>query len=123
MKKSYQTKTGIYFCGKAEELVAARETKPYLGKIDLIFTSPPFPLNRKKKYGNLDGKEYVDWIANLAPIFKALIKPTGSIVMEIGNTWDKGLPTMSTWALRALLAFLDEGNFSLCQQFIWNNPA
>ena len=99
------------------------EFKPYVGNVDLIFTSPPFPLNRKKKYGNLDGLEYVKWIADFAIGFNKLLKPTGSIVMEIGNTWEKGQPTMSTLAIRSLLAFLDKGNLNLCQQFVWYNPA
>jgi site-specific DNA-methyltransferase (cytosine-N4-specific) len=30
---------------------------------------------------------------------------------------------MSTLALKALLAFLERGNFTLCQQFVWHNPA
>lgn len=123
MKRKYHTKFGSYYYGKAEDLLSAIQLKPIVGKVDLIFTSPPFPLNRKKKYGNREGKDYIDWIASLAPTFRNLIRPTGSIVMEIGNSWEKGQPTMSTLGLRALLAFLDEGNFYLCQQFIWNNPA
>ena len=30
---------------------------------------------------------------------------------------------MSTLALKALLAFLEAGQLTLCQQFVWNNPA
>ena len=123
MDLNYQTELGSYYCGGSQDLSITEQLKTYKGNIDLIFTSPPFPLNRPKKYGNLYGQEYVDWIASFAPIFKEFLKPTGSIVMEIGNTWIKGQPTMSTWGLRAFLAFLYKGEFNLCQQFIWNNPA
>ncbi len=41
----------------------------------------------------------------------------------MGNAWEPGKPVMSTLALRALLAFLDAGQFFLCQQFICYNPA
>lgn len=123
MQISYQTDSGIYLLGKAEEISTSPILQPYQGSIDLIFTSPPFPLNRKKKYGNLEGQAYIDWLVSFAPIFRSLLKSTGSIVMELGNSWEKGSPAMSTLALRALLAFLDEGEFVLCQQFIWNNPA
>src|SRR5207248_3906619 len=64
--------------------------------LQLIFTSPPFPLNRKKKYGNLKGEEYVRWLASFAPRFRKLLKPNGSIVIEVGNAWEPGLPVMST---------------------------
>jgi len=65
----------------------------------------------------------VDWLADFAPIFKKVLKPTGSIVLELGNAWEAGRPVMSTLALKALLAFLERGEFTLCQQFVWYNPA
>ena len=52
-----------------------------------------------------------------------MLKENGSIVLELGNAWKPGRPVMSTLSIRALLAFLEAGNFALCQQFVWNNPA
>jgi len=95
----------------------------FRGKIDLIFTSPPFPLNRKKKYDNKQGDAYVVWLKAFAPLFKRFLSPTGSIVMEVGNSWEPGRPVMSTLALESLLAFLRTGRLHLCQQFVWHNPA
>lgn len=109
--------------GAAEEVLHSKAANIYRGKVQLIFTSPPFLLNRKKKYGNLQGEEYVKWLASFAPVFRELLKPDGSIVMELGNAWEPGRPVMSTLALRALLAFLEEGQFYLCEQFICFNPA
>jgi DNA modification methylase len=97
--------------------------KRYEGKVKLIFTSPPFPLNRKKAYGNLTGQEYVRWLAGFAKELRELLKPNGSIVLEMGNAWEPGKPIMSTLALEALLAFRDAGGFQLAQQFICHNPA
>lgn len=111
------------YCGSAEVLKSSRLARKYKGKVQLIFTSPPFPLNRKKKYGNLRGEAYVEWFASFAPIFRRLLKENGSIVVELGNAWEPGEPVMSTLALRALLAFLDKGRFHLCQQFVCYNPA
>lgn len=91
--------------------------------MDLIFASPPFPLNRKKKYDNLQGAEYVKWLEGHAPLFRDLLTSTGSIVMELGNSWEPGKPVMSTLALESLLAFLRAGDLHLCQQLIWHNPA
>jgi DNA modification methylase len=123
MQVSFETNLGVSLCGRAEEILQTPLFEQYKQGVDLIFTSPPFPLNRKKKYGNLEGMEYVHWLADFGKVCRSLLKPTGSIVIELGNSWEKGRPVMSTLALRAMLALLDEGEFNLCQQFIWNNPA
>ncbi len=120
---AYETQRGMMLRGKAETVLASDFASAHSGKIRLIFTSPPFPLNRKKKYGNLQGQEYVDWFAGFAPILKQFLTPDGSIVVEMGNAWEPGRPVMSVLALRALLAFLEKGGLSLCQEFICYNPA
>ena len=91
--------------------------------IQLVFTSPPFPLAREKKYGNLLGQEYIDWIASYGPGFSKILKNNGSLVIEIGNAWNPSEPTMSTAPMEALLKLKDEGGFHLCQEFICHNPA
>lgn len=123
MQIAYRTKLGFVVKGKAEEVLKSSLHEDYKSKVDLIFTSPPFPLNRKKRYGNFQGQDYIDWLANFAPLFGEFLKPKGSIVIEVGNSWEAGRPVMSTLALRSLLEFLDKGQFVLCQQFIYYNPA
>jgi len=120
---AYRTGAGVLFRGHAEDVLGSKLARAYKGKVDLIFTSPPFPLNRKKKYDNLQGYDYVKWLSGFATLFKQFLKPTGSIVVEVGNSWEPGKPVMSTLALESLLAFLRVGKFYLCQQFVWNNPA
>lgn len=93
------------------------------GKVNLIFTSPPFPLNRKKRYGNETGDSYIRWLCTFGPLFKKMLTPDGSIVIEMGNSWEPGMPVMSTLALRALLDFQSNNDLHLCQEFIWQNPA
>jgi DNA modification methylase len=123
IRKAYETRSGIMYKGKIEDFINSELKKKYSGMVDLIFTSPPFPLSRKKKYGNFDGDEYIQWLSELALQMRKLLKPNGSIVIEIGNAWEKGRPIMSTLPLKTLLAFLEKGNLRLCQQFIWNNTA
>jgi site-specific DNA-methyltransferase (cytosine-N4-specific) len=91
-------------------------------KFSSCVPSPPFPLNRKKKYGNLVGDAYVKWLADFAMLFREYLTADGSIVLEMGNSWNPGSPTMSTLALEALLAFMEAGKLNLCQQFICHNP-
>lgn len=120
---AYKTRRGVVYAGFAEDTLNAPLTKKYRGRVQLILTSPPFPLNRKKKYGNLQGDEYVEWFSAFAPQFKKFLTPTGSIVIEMGNAWVEGEPAMSTLALEALLKFVKAGDLTLCQQFICHNPA
>ena len=42
--------------------------------VDLIMTSPPFGLIRKKKYGNADSKDYVSWFKPFGSAFKRALK-------------------------------------------------
>lgn len=122
LEKAYATPLGFMWRCKVESFLDSDEAEAYWGKVQLILTSPPFPLNRKKKYGNLQGKEYLSWLAGLAPRLRKLLTPTGSIVIEVGNAWVAGIPTMSTLPLETLLKFRARGRFYLCQQFICYNP-
>jgi DNA methylase len=118
---AFTTPMGGSYLGLAED-VLRQDLARYKGKVSLILTSPPFPLNRKKRYGNLTGEEYRGWLAGFASIFREYLKPRGSIVMEIGNAWEPGQPSMSTLGLEALIDFRDAGRLALCQQFVWFNP-
>jgi DNA modification methylase len=122
-KIAFRTPHGVSIHGHSESVLSSHIASKYRGKVDLVFTSPPFPLNRKKRYDNLQGEAYVEWLKSFAPLFKEFLAPTGSIVMEMGNSWEPGKPVMSTLALESLLAFLRSGELNLCQQFVWHNPA
>ncbi len=69
--------------GTIEQLLKSTAGDELQGKVKLIFTSPPFPLNRKKKYGNLTGDEYLEWLTGLAPQLVKLLTADGSIVLEV----------------------------------------
>lgn len=109
--------------GKIEDALLAPDLRKLRGRVNLIVTSPPFPLVRKKKYGDESGDKYVSWLSQLAPQLAELLADDGSIVIEVGNAWTKGHPTMSTLPIEALLAFKDAANLHLCQHIICHNPA
>jgi site-specific DNA-methyltransferase (cytosine-N4-specific) len=123
MKPVYRTKLGQMLNAKIEVALEARAMRAVAGKVNLILTSPPFPLVRKKKYGNETGQEYVNWLKGLAPRLAALLADDGSIVIEIGNAWEAGKPIMSTLPLETLLAFKEAAKLELCQHVICHNPA
>ena len=120
---AFRTDLGRMYEGDSLDLLAGPLHSKAAGNIQLILTSPPFPLNKKKKYGNLNGNAYLNWLTGTAELFREYLTPDGSIVMELGNAWNPGNPTMSTLPIKALLGFLEAGEFHLCQEFICCNPA
>ena len=121
-KALYSTKLGKYYIAKCEDFIKHSKLQ---GKVQLILTSPPFPLNKKKKYGNFCGEEYKSWFVSLAPLFESLLTDDGSIVIEMGNSWEKGRPIQSLLHLKSLMEFVEnkDANLRLCQEFICYNPA
>lgn len=102
-KAKYCTRWGKMYQGDCEELLQRYPLVRFQGKVQLILTSPPFPLNRKKRYGNFTGDEYLQWLARLAPLFRRYLTPDGSIVLELGNAWEAGKPVMSILPVKALI--------------------
>lgn len=123
MISAYRTDFGTCFQGDATVIDKTSLWADLEGKVDLLFTSPPFALARQKEYGNLSGDDYVNWFASLSDVFSKTLKPKGSIVIEMGNAWVKGKPVMATQPLKALIEFAHRSELHLCQQFIWHNPA
>lgn len=57
MKPYFETELGRAFL--ADSLDLSRRIKP--DRVNLILTSPPFPLLREKEYGNTQEAMYVNW--------------------------------------------------------------
>jgi DNA modification methylase len=91
--------------------------------VDLIMTSPPFGLVRKKDYGNVDANEYVKWFKPFGEQFRRVLRPTGSLVIDIGGAWIPGQPTRSLYHFKLLIMLCDEVGFHLAQEFHWWNPS
>ncbi|MDE3068038.1 MAG: site-specific DNA-methyltransferase, partial [Verrucomicrobiota bacterium] len=45
--------------------------------INLVVTSPPFALTRKKAYGNAEDDEYIEWFMPFARQIKRLLADDG----------------------------------------------
>ena len=92
-KPFYTTQYGAAYIGDSLTYLRQMERD----SVDLIVTSPPFALKRKKEYGNVDVQDYVLWFMDFATEFKWILKDTGSLVIDIGGTWVKGQPTHSLY--------------------------
>lgn len=115
----YQTDLGsAYHCDAAELLPTLADRS-----VGLILTSPPFPLNKKKAYGNVRAEEYVDWFLEFAKQFHRVLRDDGSLVVEFGAGWTKGEPTKTIYQYKILVELCERLHFKLAQEIYWYNPA
>ncbi len=118
----YQSDMGKIYCGDSLRLLRSR-TKIAPGSVNLIMTSPPFGLVRKKEYGNVDADEYVKWFKNFGRTFYNLLSDNGSLVIDIGGAWEPGQPTRSLYHYELLIMLCRQIGFHLAQEFYWWNPS
>lgn len=118
-KTYYTTKMGKAVLGDSLVYMATLKDQ----SIDLIMTSPPFGLVRKKEYGNVDSYDYLDWFKPFAEHFHRILKPNGSLVIDIGGAWNKGIPTRSLYHYKLLIMLCEEFGFHLAQDLFWWNPS
>ncbi|GAA3144437.1 site-specific DNA-methyltransferase [Kribbella aluminosa] len=115
----YGTQLGAQIVGDSIDLLALLPEE----SVDLIVTSPPFALLRKKSYGNEEQSAYVQWLAGFGKAALRVLKPTGSLVLDLGHAYKRGVPVRSLYNYRVLLTFVDELGYNLAQEFFWHNPA
>ncbi|HCX29302.1 MAG TPA: site-specific DNA-methyltransferase, partial [Blastocatellia bacterium] len=93
------------------------------GSVNAVITSPPYALHFKKEYGNVDKKDYVKWFLPFAKEFFRVLKNDGSFILNIGGSYNKGLPTRSMYLYKLLIELVEAVGFHLAQEFFWYNPA
>jgi DNA modification methylase len=122
---AFQTDSGTLIKGDSIDILKNHTYRDLRGTVNLIVTSPPFPLNNKKQYGNEKGEEYLNWFKELAPVFSELLTADGSLVIEIGNAWEPERPVQSLLHLECLLALVKhpDAELRLIQEFICYNPS
>jgi DNA modification methylase len=116
---AYTTGAGRAFRGDSRDLLTSRRVRP--GSVDLIVTSPPFALTRKKPYGNEGPDEFIDWFQTFVRPFERVLKDSGSLVIDIGGAYLPGRPARSTYHFE--MAVMLGKHFDLCQEFYWFNPS
>ena len=118
-KPFYETKQGGAYLGDSLELLKKLPDS----SVNLVFTSPPYALHFKKEYGSVSKADYVEWFLQFAREIHRILKDDGSFVLNIGGSYNKGVPTRSLYHFKLMIALVEEVNFHLAQECYWYNPA
>lgn len=118
-KPYYHTDLGGAYLGDSLELMK----KIPENSIDLILTSPPFALTRKKEYGNEQEEKYIEWFLQFSKEFYRILKDEGSLVIDLGGAYLPGFPVRSIYQYELLVKLCREQNFFLAQEFFHYNPS
>ena len=115
----FLTPDGCAVWGLAEDMASIVDH----GSVRLLLTSPPYALQRRKEYGNVAGAEYVDWMCRIVEALMPVMAHDGSIVLNLGDAWEKGVPTVSLYQERLVIALQDRLGLHVCQKLGWLNTA
>lgn len=118
-RAAYTTRLGAAYCGDALRLIDEVDDE----SVNLVMTSPPFALQRKKEYGNESQEEYVDWLLQFARAVQRKLTVDGSLVIDLGGAYEKGTPARSLYPFRVLLKLCDDVGYHLAEDFYWFNPS
>ena len=119
-KRVFATPFGAAYAGDSSTFMRSDVQE---SSVDLIMTSPPFGLLRKKQYGNEASHAYCDWFRPFAEGCRRVLKDSGSLVIDIGGSWNPGEPSRSLYHFDLLLMLCREYDFHLCLEHFWWNPA
>ena len=124
---NYSTDFGEAWVGDSWQLLKKIDDE----SIDLVITSPPYGLVKKKPYGNESQEDYVRWFRPFAAEIFRVLKPTGSFRPQYGGCVAERANLRERCILFRLVLDLCEPSrrrkspptFFLAQEFYWLNPA
>ena len=119
MKPFYKKHYGAAYLGDSLDILKSIKDN----SINLVLTSPPFALTRKKEYGNKSSEDYVNWFFDFAIEFKRILKDDGSLVIDLGGAYLPGYPIRSIYQYELLVKLCKELDFNLAQEFYHYNPS
>jgi len=115
----FETERGVALWACAEDAVGVIDRE----SVDLLLVSPPYPILRPREYGAIDERTWLDTMLRLCERWRALLTPTGSMVLNVGTTWRSGMPAVSTYIHRFVVDMHDELGLHLCQDLYWYSPS
>lgn len=115
----YATSAGAAYLGDSRTVMKELPDS----SVNLVFTSPPYALHFKKEYGNVSKADYVAWFLTFAKEIFRILTDDGSFVLNIGGSWNPGVPTRSLYHFKLMVALVEDVGFHLAQECYWYNPA
>ena len=112
------SEAGTFLWANAEDAVGVIEK----GSIQLICSSPPYPLLHPKAYGNVPPAQYVEWLTRLFEKWLPLLTPDGSFLFNIGHGFKEGSASQQLHIERLLIKLEDELGIHLLQHLYWHSP-
>lgn len=111
--------TGAILCGDAEDALGYVDD----GSVQLLLTSPPYPILREKAYGGMGEEQWLSWFLRLAERWPDKLAPNGSVVLNLGDAWVKGAPLISTYQETLLQRLASDVGLRLAERHFWLNPS
>jgi len=86
--------------------------------VDLIVTSPPYADARKHTYGGISPHEYVDWFCERATEMLRILRPTGSLVLNIKEKAVDG--ERHTYVIELIQSLKHDVGYRWVEEYIWH---
>ena len=113
----FSTNLGLALWGTSPDALAG-----LYEPIELVLTSPPFPLRISRAYGNPTASEFVDFICQVLEPIVPKISATGSLVLNMTNdSFLEKSPGRSTYLERTIIALEDRLGLTLMDRVPWIN--
>lgn len=114
-----ETERGFAVWANSEDMVDV--IAPH--SVELIITSPIYPINKAKPYGGMNPREWVDYHLRQVESWLPLLSARGSMMFNLGIVWQKGLPVQDLYIERFLIALEDNLGVYLLQRLDWHSPS
>lgn len=114
----FRTGLGQAIAALAEEAAAVVDAN----SLQLLFTSPLFPILKGKSYGSMTPGEWLPWMLDMLDGWMPLIRDDGCIVVHLGQVHFRGMSAISSYQERFLLAAQDELGLYRQQGYLWEQP-
>ncbi len=111
----YSTELGEAYL--ADSLALLKALPP--ASVNTVVTSPPYALHFKKEYGNAEKTDYVEWFLPFAAEIFRILSDDGSFVLNIGGSYNEGVPTRSLYHFKLLIELVEQIGFHLAQECFW----
>ena len=85
--------------------------------VNLIVTSPPYADQRRNTYGGIHPDEYVEWWMPRAAEMKRVLRPDGSLVLNIKERIVSG--ERHTYVLELIIAMREQG-WLWTEEYVWH---